>query len=221
MSINQQSLQRISQLSVVALAALLTVMAVVALASRQKGHAEITALLARYSGSEEPTDQQDPKDNGEKKDKDSPDPRLDRITKRHAFSPEKKPDEFSVKLVGVLGNSAYFEGENKAIKVGDSFKGATLKKIGADWVEFDFKGQPKKIFVFSASKDTASPSSPPAAPGPAKPAVAPSPSPALPEPAGTDIKPTPEMIERFRRMSPRSRRGPGGRMPPGMRPRPE
>ena len=215
MSIKIQSLQRISQLTVVALAALLTVMAVVALASRQKGHAEITALLERYSDSEKPADQQDSNDTGQKKDEDPPDPRPDRITKRHAFSPEKKPGDFSAKLIGVLGNSAFFEGENKAIKVGDSFKDATLKEIGPDWVEFDFKGKPKKLFVFSDGKDAA-PS--PAAPGPSGPPGAPGRPPGPPPSVmkgGMEL--SPEMIQRFKSMPTKMREKALQRVPPELR----
>ena len=218
MSINTQSLQRISQLTVVALAALLTVMAVVALASRQKGHLEITSLLNRYTDAEKPANQQDPKETGEAKKEDAPDPRIDRISKRHAFSPEKKPGEFSAKLIGVLGHSAFFEGENKAIKVGDSFRDATLKKIGADWVEFDFKGKPKKLFVFGAGKDSGSPSAPPGAPGPSGPPGRPGSSMRRPPSVikgGMEL--SPEMIERFKSMPQEMREKATKRMPAELR----
>jgi hypothetical protein len=222
MNLNKQSLLRISRLTTIAVAALLTIMALVALASRHKGPAQLDALLDRYSPAENAGQQEDPnnKDKDKKTDKDkkpAPDPRIERITKRNFFGPPKKPNGFSVKLVGVLGDQAYFEGENKGIEVDQSFKGATLKIIGPDWVEFEFEGKPKKFYVFG--QDKGGPPKPPGMPGPGRPGM---PRPQTPPSAGSrpmpgNIKLTPERIERFKSMPPEVRQKVLESMPANLR----
>ncbi|MAE61557.1 MAG: hypothetical protein CMJ49_09400 [Planctomycetaceae bacterium] len=100
---------------------------------------------------EEPVDDEAGEDGKEKKDekptekKFEPDPAVARIGKTTAFVVKPKPS-FSATLQGILGDDAYISG--KAVKVGGSVAGGTLKVIGPDYVEIEWKGEKKTLYVF-------------------------------------------------------------------------
>ncbi len=225
MTVNKDKLVRIGQLAVVVLASLLTVMAVGALASRHKGRREITALLERYEAADKPDEQDEPSNPDDKnskkpddknKKKSAQEEQADRIAKRHIFSVDKTK-EFSLKLMGILGKLVYFQGENKGFTVGQSHKNAKIKRIGPDWVELEFEGKEKKLYVFG--KDKGGGPSKPSMPG----GIAAPPASGRPSRArgrrgrgsrmGGDFELSPERIERFKNMPPEMRQRILERMP--------
>jgi len=232
MTLSKDRLARIGQLAVVVLAGLLTVMAVGGLAWRHKGRREISALLERYEAPDKAEEQDEspkPDDKNQKKpddknNKKSPqDEQADRIVKRNIFAVEKTK-KFSLKLMGILGELVYFQGENKGFTVGQSHKDAKIKRIGPDWVELEFDGKEKKLYVFAEDKGG----------GPSKPSM-PSARPRAggvertpraegrrgrgPGRMGADFELTPERIERFKNMPPEMRQRILERMPAEMRER--
>ena len=133
MTVSKKRLARIAQLAVLVLAGLLTITALAALASRQKGHHQITTLLERYNPPEEPPDKDksptpDDKNKNKNKKKSPQEEQADRIAKRQIFSVEKSK-EFSLKLMGILGDMVYFHGQNKGFTVGQSHGGAKITQI--------------------------------------------------------------------------------------------
>ncbi len=211
MTLSKDRLMRIGQLAVVVLAGLLTVMAVGGLAWRLTGRQEISALLERYEAPDKAEEQdKSPKAEDKNKEKSAHDAQADRIAKRQIFSVEKNKG-FSLKLMGILGELVYFQGENKGFEVGQSHKDAKIKRIGPDWVELEFEGKEKKLYVFAEDKGG----------GPSKPA-GPSGIPTRPSPGrrgrgagrmGRDFELTPEMIERFKSMPEEMRQKALERMP--------
>ena len=244
MTAGKDKVGHVVRLGLVGLAGLLSVMSVAALASRQKGHKDIAAVLERYEGSEETEQQEDKtqeetaendgkKDKDESKDENKPEDKktvqeeqAERISKRHIFSPPKPEKKFSAKLAGVLGKQAFFEGESKGVEAGQSHKGAKIKEIGADWVEVEFEGKTQKLYVFGKGGVVSKPSKEPPKPEPAKTTKAPEPEPIKPPempkipenikvPSGFKI--TAEMIARFKSLSPEMQKQILERMPADMR----
>ncbi len=221
MTLSKDRLARSGQLAVVVLAGLLTVMAVGGLTWRLTGRREISALLERYEAPDKAEEQdKSPKAEDKNKQKSAHDAQADRIAKRHIFSVEKAKG-FSLKLMGILGELVYFQGENKGFEVGQSHKDAKIKRIGPDWVVLEFDGKEKKLYVFAEDKG----------PGPSKPSVpggkAPPPT-AGPSRAGgrrgrgpgrmpPGFELTPEMIERFKSMPAERRQRALERMPAEVR----
>ena len=218
MTLQRDSLLRIGQMGLFATAALLSVLSVAALASRGDRHKQLAALVKRYVPAEKADEKQEesksaakdkaknpPKDKGKapKKSKLPLDQQVARILKRHLFSPAPPKKGFSAKLTGVLGEEAFFDGGAKGHKVGQSYKGAKIKQIGADWAELDFEGKAKKLYVFGADSGRPSP------PGPARPPGARHPGMRRPSP-GPRARPgglTPTREGNERRMRSRAMRG--------------
>jgi len=137
-----------------------------------------------------------------KKVKSPQDEQVERICKRHMFSPAPPKKGFSATLTGVLGDEAYFDGKDKGYKAGQSYKGAKIKEIGPDWVELEFESKPKKLYVFG-------PGSGPSPSGPSAPARGKAPGlkratlrGRMGRPPRGPRKLTPEMIEAFKAMPP-------------------
>ena len=222
MTVTRKRLARIAQLGVVVLAGLLSVMALAALASQLKGHRQFTALLERYNPPENPqhqdeTQKPDDKNTNKKTEKSPQDEQADRIVKRNIFA-MKKTKKFSLKLMGILGELVYFQGENKGFTVGQSHKDAKIKRIGPDWVELEFDGKEKKLYVFGEDKG-GGPSKPPMPGGTAPPPASGRPSRAGgrrgrgPGRMGSGFELSPEMIERFKSMPEEMRQRALERMP--------
>ncbi len=111
----------------------------------------------------------------------------------------EKTKKFSLKLMGILGELVYFQKENKGFTVGQSHKGAKIKRIGPDWVELEFDGKEKKLYVFVDGKG-GGPSKPPGPGGmPSRPSSGRRGR--GPGRMGPGVEPTPEMIERFKKMA--------------------
>ena len=224
MNINKDKVTRIARLAVIALASLLSILALTSLASRNKGYREIADLLERYNPSEKPPEkdktpnpnEKEGKKEGKKENKNKKslqELQVERIVKRLIFSVKKKPKGFSLKLAGVLGKLVYFQGENKGFGLGQTHKGAKIKRIGPDWVEVEFRGKMKMLYVFGKGGAVSKPSKSPPKPGPAGPAKAPPKAikpPTMPKmpkisknmhvPSGFQI--TAEMVARFKSLSP-------------------
>ncbi|MHC4717925.1 MAG: hypothetical protein ACYS5V_13205 [Planctomycetota bacterium] len=191
---------RAGRLALIALAAILTLMSLVAAARRHLGRAELADLLDRYAAATDPTAGNQPatqsaKDGKSKAGKDAGKSstaardRVKRICDRRIFSPAKPKRGFSATLVGVLGDEAFFAGQKKGYKVGQSFSGAKILEIGPDWVKLDVKGKDKTLHVFGKGGAGSSPRGPrgPSRPGPspagpvmAGPARMPGPGPDVP-----------------------------------------
>ena len=212
MTINKDKLTRIVQLAVVVLAGLVTVMALGGLVRQLKGQQEITSLLERDEAPDKPDEPSKSDDKDKKKEKSPQEIKAERIAKRHIFSVEKTK-KFSLKLMGILGELAYFQGENKGFTVGQSHKGAEIKRIGPDWVELVFDGKKKMLYVFGKGGVVSKPSKSPPKPKPTAPSKAPAPEPKaikIPEmpklPSNMQLPPgfklTAEMIARFKSLSP-------------------
>ena len=229
MTFRKDILRRIGLFTLVGLAGLFTVFSVTALASRHKHHQEMAKLLQRYQITDNAEDdQQDQgpakdsvdKDNQEKQEKPKPahQARAERINKRSFFTPPKPKAKFSAKLLGVLGRQAYFQGDDKAYEVGQTHKGGTIKQIGPDWVEVDFKGATQKLYVFGkGGSDSAPPSGPAPSPRSRRSGPPPGHMPSQPPqmPPGFEI--TPEMIEQFKNMPAEMRKQAMEHMPPEIR----
>jgi len=165
------SLSRIGWCSLVALAALLTIWCIVSMASGEEDGERLEALMERYAttrkaektaekpkpgkkgkseGKNKPTSKSAKGKKGKKPAKKAKSPHdllVERITKRHFFSPDPPKKKLSAKLMGVLGETAYFQGGKEA-KVGQKHKGATIKEIGPCWVKVEFEGKEKTLHVF-------------------------------------------------------------------------
>jgi hypothetical protein len=63
-------------------------------------------------------------------------------------NPFVQPKGFQGRLVGVLGDRAYFEGQPDGFQVGQDFGGAKLRRLGPDWAELEFDGKPVRLEVF-------------------------------------------------------------------------
>jgi len=230
MNINKDKVTRIARLAVIALASLLSILALTSLASRNKGYREIADLLERYNPSEKPPEkdktpnpnEKEGKKEGKKENKNKKslqELQVERIVKRLIFSVKKKPKGFSLKLAGILGKLVYFQGPNKkglskGFELGQTYKEAKIKRIGPDWVEVEFRGKMKMLYVFGKGGAVSKPSKSPPKPGPAGPAKPPPPEaikpPTMPEmpkisknmhvPSGFKI--TAEMVARFKSLSP-------------------
>lgn len=83
-----------------------------------------------------------------------------RIRARNPFS---EPKEFKARLVGILGDRAYFEGDAQGYRAGEAFRGAKIKRLGGDWAELEFNDKPIRLEVYAPG-----PSEPPAG-GPGEP----------------------------------------------------
>ncbi len=230
MTVRKDSVLRIGRLVLLALVVMLTVACVMALADRGAGHREITDLLDRYTATlkadssgkddDKEKDQSKDKPKGGKKPnqtKSPQDEQVERICKRHVFSPDQ-PNKLP-NLIGVLGNEAFFGGEKgekgkKGYKVGEIYKGVKIKEIGPDWVEVEFEGKPKKLYVFSG--EDVGPSSPSGPSSHMPPGVRAVPNGGATQrtrmmPPGFEV--TPEMIEKFKSLSPEKRKQALERMP--------
>jgi len=178
------SLLRITRRAIFVLAALLSAVSVASLASRAKSRADLAALLDRYAAADQTAeDADDPKSeakgkpprtrpgsdkpggNPSAKDKSPAQQQVERICKRHVFSHDPPKQRFA--LYGVLGDEAYFDGQGKGHKVGQSYKGAKIKRIGADFVELEHEGKPLKLYVFGpgGGRGAPRPPGPPAGAG--------------------------------------------------------
>lgn len=219
MKVSSDGFLRVAKLSVLALAVLLSVLSIVALASRHGEHREVSALIERYSKTNREQEKaRDPKES--KKGKSPQDEQVKRINTRNIFSAAKKKS-FSAKLLGILGDWAVFA-PDKLVKVGESISGAKVKEIGPDWVALEYEGKPKKLFVFGSTGEASGPSRP------GRPSM-PSAPPGMPEgamvvspgrsgramPPGFEV--TPEMIEKFKQLTPEQREKALSRMPPEVR----
>ncbi|MDY7011005.1 MAG: hypothetical protein SVV80_09680 [Planctomycetota bacterium] len=219
MTVRKSSVLRISQMVLLALAVMLTVACAMALADRNKSHRKITDLLERYTvtfradSSEKDNDkeknQSKGKPGGGKRSNETEsleDEKVKRICKRHVFS-EDPPQNKLPNLTGVLGDEAFFDGE-KGWKVGEIYNGAKIKEIGPDWVEIEFEGRVKKVYVFESENGGPSP------PGPSRRLHITSSERRLTGQGGLPLRQrsevrgvelTPEMIERFKNLSPEKR----------------
>jgi len=227
MTLRKRDLARLAQAGVLALAVLLSVLIAVSLASGEKSREELATLIGRYTavgdaggqGSDRGKDPQDGKPgskNPSKKGKSPQDEQVDRISKRHVFSPD--PPKKSLSLTGVLGDEAYFDGQSKGYKVGQSYKGAKITQIGPDWVQVEIDGKPQKLHVWGAGSvpSPSGPSVPPSVRAAATPPGVPArPPPTRGMPAG--FKLTPEMIEQFKQMPAEVRKRALERMPAEVR----
>lgn len=128
-----------------------------------------------------------PADEGKKGKSKEKDPRIERIVKRHLFSPDPPEKKWKAAVSGVLGDTAYMDGSN-AVQVGGDYKGAKLTAIGADWVTFEFQGTTHTLHVFGSGGSGPSPSGPSRPSGPSGPMIRPGPS-AAPSPA--QMRPSP------------------------------
>lgn len=217
MNINKNQITRLARLSVIALASLLSILALTALAWPNEEQRQFNTLLELYNPSQKPDDKDKSPDKNDKKKKNEKSKhqlQAERIAKRLIFSVKKKPKGFSLKLAGILGKLVYFQKENKGFELGQTHKGAKITRIGPDWVEVDFKGKLKMLYVFGKGAAVSAPTKPaksPPKPPSAEPEKAPPPKeiklPKMPEslknmklPSGFTI--TSEMIERFKAMSP-------------------
>jgi hypothetical protein len=227
MTVRKDSLVRVARWSLLGLAALLTVLGAVALASRHKGREELAGLMDRYAAAQaaDAADEQDPKPdtpspgNPPKKQKSPQDQQAERICKRNVFSPPPKKKK-SPKLTGVLGDEAYFDGQGKGYKVGQSYQGAKIKEIGADWVEVEQEGKASKLYVYGPGSGGPSPPSSPSRPTGAPPGVtisAVSPGVSAVRMRASPSEIPPEAIERFKKMPPEQRDRLLERMPAEMR----
>jgi len=141
------------------------------------------------------------------------DQQVERITKRHVFSLTPPKQKFSGKLIGVLGNQAFFAGANEGVGVDGMHNGAKVVAIGPDWAEVEFEGAKQKLQVFAPGGEGGPPSPsgpppggppmPPPAMGPAGP---PPPTPVRAKGPSREMPPgfklTPEMIEQFKKLPP-------------------
>ena len=146
-----------------------------------------------------------PKKAPAKKGKSPQDEQVERICKRHMFSPAPPKKGFSANLTGVLGDEAFFDGKDKGYKVGQSYKGAKIKEIGPDWVELEFESKPRKLYVFgpgSGPSRSAPARGKPAGPGRKIIRGGMPRPPRGPVKLPKDFKLTPEMIEAFKAMPP-------------------
>lgn len=231
MTVRGKRLMRIAQVVLLGGAVLLTVLNVVAVADRGSGSDEIASLLERYTapgksdGNSEPdangparTDTQPEGNPAQKKKpgkkKPAQSPQVERICKRHVFSPEPKKKQSPPQLIGVLGDLAFFK-TGTGCAVGQTHQGAKVLKIGPDWVEVEIKGKNRKIHVWTPGGGGPSPSPGRGPPG-AMPMGIRGGGRSEPRPAPTGAMP-PEMIERFKKMPPEIRRRAMERMPAEMR----
>lgn len=74
------------------------------------------------------------------------DRRADKVTSRSLFIPVPKKS-LSVKLMGILGDEAIFNG-NKVGRVGGKVGGAEITAIGPDWVDLLWEGKTVRQWVF-------------------------------------------------------------------------
>ncbi len=221
MMVDKERLTRIGKLSVIGVASLLSVMAVSGLAWQLKGQGEVPAWLELYEAADKQDEPSKPEDKNKKKEKSAQEIQADKIAKRHIFSIEK-PKGLSLKLMGILGDVVYFQGENKGFELGQSHKGAKIKQIGPDWVELEFEGKDKKLYVFTADKGggpsrTSGPGGKGPAAGRSGPLGAGGRRGRGPRGMGQGFELTPEMIERFKSMPPEMRQRILERMPAEMR----
>ena len=233
------AVSRVGWCSLAALAVLLTVWCIVSMASGEEDGDRLEALMERYAASrkqEKAADKPKPGEKGKpdgkkkpagksakgketkkgkkpaKKAKSPQDLLIERITKRHFFSPDPPRKKFSDKLMGVLGDTAYFHG-GKEVKVGQKHKGATIKEIGPCWVKIEFEGKEQTVDVFQ--------------PGPGGPSKGGRPPMVRPGrsgrergrpgrmPAGLEV--TPAMVEKFKKLPPEMRKRALQGMPADMR----
>ena len=186
---------RIAFWGLVGLAVLVSVLCIVSLASGNGQRGEASTLLRRFrqethggkpkeAATTKPTEKKPaPGKDNPKKEKD---PREKRICDRNVFGVKKK---WSGRLIGVLGDLAFFE-KGPGLKVGQSYNGAKIMKIGPDWVELEVEDKPRKLHVFT--------------PGSAGPSPGPMMRRGPGRRSGRTMPPgfqfTPEMIERFKKM---------------------
>lgn len=130
---------------------------------------------------------------------------LNRITKRHIFSPPPPP----VRLTGILGDKAYFGG-GQGYGVGQSVRNAKILRIGADWVELEIDGKKSKQYTFGPPSSS---SGSVRRTGPQN--VQASPPGRGRMPGKTEL--TKEMIERFRSMPPERQKQALNHMPAELR----
>ena len=91
---------------------------------------------------------------------------VQRISSRNIFAPPRpRKSGFGGKLVGVLGQMAFFEG-SQGQTVGSNYNGATIKTIGADWVEIEYEGRVSRLNVFDPGGAGSSSPGAPMRPGP-------------------------------------------------------
>jgi len=203
-------------LAVLATAGLLSVLSAAAPVSRHSLHKQVEELIVRCGELPGNAAMGQATQRDDKAKKPPANPMVERITQRNVFSPPPAttPRQFQVKLVGVLGDEALFEGSGP-VKAGGMIDGWRLTRIGPDCVEVEQGGRTMTLQVFSPSAGP--PAGRPAGPagaGPVAVGMGPSPS----QPAGpTNIEITPEIIERFRAMPPEVRQKAMEQLPPEMR----
>ncbi len=219
MTVRGKRLIRIAQVVLLGGAVLLTVLNVAAVADRGSGSEEIASLLERYTAPEKSDGNSEPDANGpartgtqpaskptqkKKPDKKKPaqDPQVERICKRHVFSPEPKKKESTPQLIGVLGDLAFFK-TGTGCAVGQTHQGAKILKIGPDWVEVEIKGKSRKLHVWTPGGGGPSPSPGRGPPGAMRMGMRRGGRPG-PRGAPTGAM-SPEMIERFKKMPPEIR----------------
>jgi hypothetical protein len=137
--------------TIVVVAGLLTVLCLGSLMSGAGADTTLDGLVARYApekkvkpASTQAKDEK-PKSKPRRK-KSQPNKRVTRIQKRNIFSPPVVKG-FKAQLIGVLGHEAIFQG-GQFVKVGGTIQGAKLLAIGPDWVEVEYEGKAKKVYLF-------------------------------------------------------------------------
>ena len=156
--------------------------------------------------------------------KSATDQQAERVSKRNVFAAKPKV-ELKAKLLGVLGETAFFKDSPDGVKVGQDVGGGKLKSIGPDWVEIEFHGKVQKLPVFGGedggpTEGQPGPGGPPGGPRfPSRGSMTRAPgSPAQRSAERTStITLTPEMIERFKRLPPEQRQKALEQAPPEIR----
>jgi len=164
-------LARGGRLALAATAGLMTLWCLTAATCRHMDRSELAGLVGRYEAAATPPAEDGKKSKGDPK----KDPaavaaaeRMKRICDSSLFVPPKPPAGFSAALTGVLGDEAFFAGQNSGQKVGQEFNGAKIVEIGPDWVKVSYKGKDMKLEVFGKGGGGPSPGGPrgPMPPGP-------------------------------------------------------
>ena len=214
-----------------AVAGVVCLVAAIGLAGLAEGGPRVNELLKTYAAAKseaKTTDGETGKADSDGKTDEQHPAKLaaERVTKRSLFCAVKKKKFSAGKLVGVIGHFAMFEGSDKLLKVGDDRNGGKITAIGGDWVEVTFEGKAEKLHVFGEGGPSSGPSGPSRSmmarrgpPGGGRMVVAsePAPPPSHSRSLPPDFKLTPEMIEKFKALSPEQQKQALEHVPPEIR----